>query len=149
MEELGSPPPMEIVALDFGGTVDTIEFNQVDRSDLWQSLQPQTDEALRLVRLGIQEGDPAPLGQGATLSAEAGQRVLFKPQLSRVIEFADSVGAVGVNVGHSGTVVGILLDAMERRGRSVFRQARETFADAEMVHHFRLLGGGLRPVLPA
>ena len=146
MEELGAPPPMEIVALDFGGTVDTLEFNQVDRRDLWQSLQPQTDEALRLVRLGIREGDPASVGQGATISAEAGQQVLFKRQLPRVKEFTDSVGAVGVNVGHSGTVIGILLDAMERRGRSVFRQARETFADAEMVHHFRLLGGGLRPV---
>ena len=146
MEELGLPPPMEIVALDFGGTVDTLEFNQVDRRALWQSMQSQTDEALRLVREGIRKGNPVSVGQGATISAEAGQRVLFKPQLPAVIEFAESVGAVGVNVGHSGTVIGVLLDAMERRGRSVFRQARETFPDAEMVHHFRLLGGGLRPV---
>ena len=87
------------------------------------------------------------VGRGATISAEAGQRVLFKSQLPRVKEFADSVGAVGVNVGHSGTIIGILLDARERRGRTVFRQVREAFADAEMVHHFRLLGGGLRPVL--
>ncbi len=145
MEELGPPPPMEIIALDFGGTVDTLEFNQVDRRELWQSLQPQTDEALELVRSGLHQGSPVLVGRGATISAEAGQRVLFKPQLPRVKEFADSAGAVGVNVGHSGTIIGILLDARERRGRSVFRQARENFADAEMVHHFRLLGGGLRP----
>ena len=30
-ESLGPPPPMEIVALDLGGTVDTVQFNMVDR----------------------------------------------------------------------------------------------------------------------
>lgn len=145
-EELGPPPPVEIVALDFGGTVDTLDFNSVDRCALWQSLQPQTDEALRLVRQGIREGSPALVGQGATISSQATQRVLFKPQLPRVMAFAESVGAAGVCIGHSGTVMGVLLDARERRSKSIFRQARETFPDAEMAHHFRLLGGGLQPI---
>jgi uncharacterized protein involved in propanediol utilization len=51
-----------------------------------------------------------------------------------------------VNVGHSGTVIGVLLDARQRRGKSAFRQARQAFPDAETVQHFRLLGGGLQPV---
>jgi hypothetical protein len=38
------------------------------------------------------------------------------------------------------------LDARQRKGKSTFRQAREAFPEAEMVHHFRLLGGGLQPV---
>ncbi len=53
MEELGPPPPMEIVALDFGGTVDTVEFNREDRRALWQWLRAETDLALELVRQGI------------------------------------------------------------------------------------------------
>ena len=146
MEELGSPPPTEVIALDFGGAVDTLEFNQVDRRALWQSLQPETDEALRLVRSGIAEGDPGKIGRGATLSAQAGQRVLPKPQLPRVLEFAQSVGAAGVNVGHSGTIIGVLVDAMQRRGRSIFRQAREAFPEAEEVHHFRIFAGGMQVV---
>jgi L-threonine kinase len=145
-EELGPPPPMEIVALDFVGTVDTLEFNQVDRRALWQSLQPETAEALRLVRQGVQEADPVLVGKGASISSEASQQVLLKPQLPRVMEFALSVGAVGVCVGHSGTIIGVLLDARERRGKSTYRQARETFREAEMVYHFRLLGGGVQPV---
>ncbi len=143
-EELGAPPPMEIVALDFGGTVDTLEFNQVDRRAVWQSIQASTEEALQLVRKGVQKSDPLLVGRGASISSETSQQVLLKPQLPRVMEFAESVGAVGVCVGHSGTIIGVLLDARERRGKSTFRQARETFADAEMVHHFRLLGGGLQ-----
>ena len=146
MEELGPPPPMEIVALDFGGTVDTVEFNRKDRRSLWQSLRPETDQALELVRQGIKEVDPKKLGRGATISAEANQRVLLKPQLPAVLKFAQSLEAVGVTVGHSGTIIGVLLDARERRSKSVFRQAKESFPDAEAVLHFRLLGGGVQRV---
>ncbi|MSQ05616.1 MAG: GHMP kinase [Dehalococcoidia bacterium] len=145
-ELLGPPPPMEIVALDFGGQVDTLEFNGVDRRELWQSLSAEAAEGLRLVRQGVRQGDPSLVGRGATVSAQANQRVLFKPQLERVLEFAQYVGAVGVNVGHSGTVIGVLLDARSRRGKSTFHHARRAFPDAEMVQHFRLLGGGLQAV---
>ena len=143
---LGPPPPMEIVALDFGGTVDTVDFNAVDRRSAWQSIQPETDEALGLVRAGLRDQDPWRVGQGATISAKASVRVSPKPRLAEVLDFAVSVGAAGVNVGHSGTVIGVLLDAKERKSKSVYRQAKEAFPDAEAVHHFRLLAGGVRTV---
>jgi L-threonine kinase len=146
VETLGPPPPMEIVALDFGGTVDTVEFNRIDRRSLWRSIEPETSQALELVRSGVQLGDPALVGRGCSISALASQRVLPKPKLAAVAEFAQAAGAVGVNVGHSGTIIGVLLDARQRRGKSTFHQARQAFPDAEAVHHFRLLGGGLRPV---
>ena len=145
-EVLGPPPPMEIVALDFGGEVDTLKFNREDRHPVWQSLRAEAAEALGLVRLGVQRCDPALVGQGASISARAAQQVLFKPELPQVMDFAQSIGAVGVNVGHSGTIIGVLLDARPRRGKSAFRQAQRAFPEAEMVQHFRLLGGGLRPV---
>ena len=146
VESLGPPPPMEIVALDFGGTVDTLEFNRVDRRPLWQSLRKETDEALRLVRAGIAARDPVMVGRGASISAQASLSVLPKPRLSDVMAFAEEVGAVGVNVAHSGAIIGILLDARPRRGKSTYRQAQRAFPDAEEVHHFRLLGGGLQRV---
>ena len=148
LETLGLPPPMEIVALDFGGTVDTVEFNAVDRSPQWRAIQSEVDEALRLVKAGIQNSDPASVGRGATISARASQQVLPKPKLQAVLEFAEESRAAGVNVGHSGTIIGVLLDARARRGKSVFRLAKQSFPEAEMVHHFRLLGGGVRPVTP-
>ena len=145
-ESLGPPPPMEIVALDLGGTVDTVQFNMVDRFQRWQSVEEQTGEALRLLRQGIEEQDPALVGRGASISAEASQTVLAKPRLAEVKEFAESVGAVGVNVGHSGTIMGVLLDARERRGKSTYHKALSAFPDAESVYHFRLLGGGVQRV---
>ena len=145
-ESLGPPPPMEIVALDLGGTVDTVQFNMVDRFQRWQSVDEQTGEALRLLRRGIEEQDPELVGRGASISAAASQTVLAKPRLAEVKEFAESVGAVGVNVGHSGTIMGVLLDARERRGKSTYHKALSAFPDAESVYHFRLLGGGVQRV---
>ena len=101
---------------------------------------------MELVRQGIKEVDPKKLGRGATISAEANQRVLHKPQLPDVLRFAQSLDAAGVTVGHSGTIIGVLLDARERRSKSVFRQAKESFPNAEAVLHFRLLGGGVQRV---
>ncbi|MDA0263875.1 MAG: GHMP kinase [Chloroflexi bacterium] len=145
-ESLGPPPPMEIIALDLGGTVDTVAFNMVDRFQRWKSVDEQTTEALRLLRQGITDQDPALVGRGASISAEASTNVLAKPRLGEVQEFARSVGAVGVNVGHSGTIIGVLLDARERRGKSTYHKAMAAFPDAEAVYHFRLLGGGVQRV---
>jgi L-threonine kinase len=145
-ESLGPPPPMEIVALDLGGTVDTVQFNMVDRFGRWQAVGEQTTEALRLLRQGISDQDPVLVGQGASISAQASQNVLAKPRLAEVKEFAESVGAVGINVGHSGTIMGVLLDARERRGKSTYHKAIEAFPDADSVYHFRLLGGGVQRV---
>ena len=145
-ESLGPPPPMEIVALDLGGTVDTVQFNMVDRFQRWQNVDEQTKEALRLLRLGIANEDPVLVGQGASISADASQAVLSKPRLEEVKNFAASVRAVGGIVGHSGTIMGVLLDARERRGKSTYHKALEAFPAADAVYHFRLLGGGVQQV---
>ena len=146
VEELGPPPPVEIVVLDFGGEVDTLAFNQVDRTAQWRAVQEETGEALTLVREGLRLGDPWALGRGTTRSAVAAQQVLFKPRLPDVMDFAEAVGAAGINVAHSGTAIGVLLDATQRRGKSTFRQARRSFPEAEAIYHLRLLGGGVQQV---
>jgi L-threonine kinase len=148
LEALGPPPPMEIISLDFGGTVDTVEFNSVDRSSIWRSIGTEVDRALRLVKDGMRRGDPGAIGKGAAISARASQRVSPKPRLPAVLEFAEAVGAVGVNVGHSGTIIGVLLDARGQGGGAVFQRARQAFPDAEAMHRFRLQGGGLQQLRP-
>ncbi|MDP6227822.1 MAG: GHMP kinase [Dehalococcoidia bacterium] len=144
LEALGPPPPMEIIALDFGGTVDTVEFNSVDRRSVWRSIGTEVDRALELVKDGLRRGDPGTIGEGATISARASQRVSPKPRMPAVLEFAGAAGAVGVNVGHSGTIIGVLLDAGARQGEAVLQQARQAFPDAKAIHRFRLTGGGLQ-----
>ena len=142
-QSIGPPPPMEIVALDFGGS---------SRSDLggnslpWRHVNDLTEKALSLIRRGVAEKDPALVGQAATVASEAAAHVAPRPRLEEVAEFARKVGAVGVNGGQSEGVTGVLLDATERRGKSTFLKAQQAFPDAENVYHFRVLGGGVQTV---
>ncbi len=145
-ESLGSPPPMEIVALDFGGSSRSGFFNLSDRPQRWREVNGETAEALNLIRRGVAERSAALVGQGATIASEAGSRVSPRPRLEEVAEFAREVGAVGVNGGYGEGVTGVLLDATQRRGKSTYLKAKQAFPDAETVYHFRMLGGGIQIV---
>ena len=122
---LGPPPPMRVLILDFGGIVDTLEFNRSDRDEALRRLGPRMKEAVSLIEDGILRGDPLRIGRGATVSAQANQDVLFNPHFEAVLRLSREVGAVGVNVAHSGTVIGMLFrddDPMVDRAASIVRR---------------------------
>lgn len=108
-EFLGWAPAIKIMIIDTGGSVDTLSFNQ--RQDLRllnEQKNSQVLQAYALVKQGLQEKKIELIAEGATLSALANQIVLVKPNLEEIISVAKGYGALGVNIAHSGTVVGIL-----------------------------------------
>ena len=139
---LGPAPRMRVLVLDFGGTVDTVAFNEVDRFDALRRLEPRWREALDLVEEGVRAGDPYLVGEGATLSALTHDRVVPNPRLHEVLALSKSVGAVGVNVAHSGTVLGLLLGHSEERAHEAARRAWEALPGLRSVRPQRLVGGG-------
>jgi len=143
-QELGPSPALEVIVLDFGGVVDTLEFNRVDRRQALAAWEPHFREALGLVCRGIALGSPALLGQGATISALANQAILHKPQLPAVMGLARSLGAVGVNVAHSGTVIGLLLDPHLTPAREVLPRVQRALPSLESALCLRLTGGGIQ-----
>lgn len=145
--ELGPPLPVDILALDFGGEVDTLEYNAVDRSALLRKLEPQAREALELVRSGLAQGDVDLIGRGATLSALSHQEVLYKPQLEKVLALSRDVGALGVNVAHSGVVIGVLLDPHSDDPQAVAHFLKQRLPGLERLLHLHLVGGGCRSSL--
>ena len=109
-QALGNAIPMYIAIFDVGGEIDTLHFNQ--RSDLEklnQAKRMQVQNAMNLIVEGLTKNNVALLGKGSTLSALANQKILYKPHLEEIIDIALSWGAAGVNIAHSGTVVGVLL----------------------------------------
>lgn len=108
---LGVAPPLGILVIDLGGEVDTLSFNKrEDLNKLNEEKEPQVLQALDLVEKGIRQRDLSLIAQGATLSALAHQRILPKSDLSEIIAQVQDLGALGVNIAHSGTVVGILVE---------------------------------------
>ncbi len=57
---------------------------------------------------GLKKNDLYLIGQGTTLNSLQWQQVLPKPQLHEIKEIALLSGAYGIQVAHSGTVVGIM-----------------------------------------
>ena len=142
-QELGDPPPMQVVILDFGGTVDTLQFNDVDVSASLISSEEGLRGAVELIAQGIQESDVEKIGKGSTLSARANQAILYKPLLESAIALASETGAAGVNVAHSGTVIGMLFDDEEIRVRRAASLAWERLAGLKSVRCQRVIGGGV------
>ncbi|HID63852.1 MAG TPA: GHMP kinase [Anaerolineae bacterium] len=143
-EDLGPAPPLEVVVLDFGGTVDTLAYNRRYRADLLRKMVAEHREALAAVKEGLRRGNLADVGYGATLSARAHQRILPKPRLETVIGLAREMGALGVNVAHSGTVIGLLLDPGHADGPAMATYLAAHLPGLESISLNRMVGGGPR-----
>ena len=77
-----------IAIFDYGGEVDTVKFNRRSNFQI-----PALDDVLNF--------------EMVEKSALANQEILYKKFLAEIISFAKNIGAVTVNVAHSGTVIGI------------------------------------------
>ena len=141
---LGNIPPMRIAVLDFGGTVDTVAFNRTNRNPILNRNQSVFLEAISLIESGIKDRNPRDIGAGAVLSAIANQEVLFKPQLDDVLRLAEDVGAVGVNVAHSGTVIGMLFDDDVALMQDAVSQSWRKLSGIKRIYNRRVVNGGRR-----
>ena len=146
---IGDPPPMRVLALDFGGGVDTLAFNRVNRDRALKRLQPAFAEALALIKQGIRSGSPADIGKGATLSALTNQPLLYKPQLHSALRLAREVGGLGVNAAHSGAALGILLPDDPDLAAHAQTRARQQLPGVQRIHNRRIIGGGVTTYVPA
>ena len=141
---LGEPPPMRVLVLDFGGVVDTLEYNRVARDQALKSQESRMSEAVSLIETGLVRGNPLFIGRGATVSAIANQEVSFNPCLDDVLAFSAEVGGFGVNVAHSGTVMGILMPDQSSLVTQAAAHARKRFDCLEAILRCRVEGGGVR-----
>ncbi|MER6254401.1 GHMP kinase [Streptomyces sp. NPDC001584] len=110
LEALGPRlPPLVVVgcALRGGAPVDTLALpvRTYGESDV------RAFERLRaLLRRAVATGDAALLGQVASASARRGQQLLRHPEFDTLVGIGRRLGALGVQIAHSGAVAGLLLD---------------------------------------
>lgn len=142
-EYLGEPPPLDLLIVDPGGTVDTVLFNR--RRDLLKlnlNKEENVRRAVKLVREGLACGREDLLCEGATISALANQEILYKPELETLIEMATTMGALGVNIAHSGTVIGIFYRSHEVDCTGLEVKIRSVFPHVNFLRA-KMTGGGV------
>lgn len=143
---LSAPPRLKIQIYDCGGEVDTVTFNQrEDLTDLNRKKESLLKEAFQQLREAIRTQNGKQLASAAMLSAVAHQNILRKPHLEEVIPTALGAGALGVNVAHSGTVIGVLWDehAMPDQLEEFAEKLTTRWKEYEYLDTVDLIGGGL------
>jgi uncharacterized protein involved in propanediol utilization len=114
IEDFGAAMPgLEVVGVNTDPTgtgVDTL-----DTPPAWYSPQElQTfQELVACLRHAIATHDPHLIGQVALVSARINQRHLPKPGFGQLERLVVEVAALGLQVSHSGTVVGLLFDPQD------------------------------------
>lgn len=140
---LGQAPPLRILVIDFGGEVDTITFNQREDLEHENKLKEKhVRRALQMVVRGLRRGAIESIGEGATLSAKANQSILYRPQLDELVSVAQNFGACGINVAHSGTVVGLLFAQAAIPGK-LEREITKLFPHIHDMFLVKVIDGGL------
>ncbi|WP_081623608.1 kinase [Hoeflea sp. 108] len=105
----GALPPFVLVGFKADATagVDTLELAPARYS----SEEIQLFRILRgMVARSVEIQDVRLLGQAATMSARISQRYLPKPRFEEVIDVAERFQTCGIQVAHSGSLVGLMLD---------------------------------------
>ena len=81
--------------------------------------------AFELLDEGLAKNDLNLVGKACTYSGLANENIHKKPFLKEIIEVSDKFGCYGINIAHSGTVVGILLHK-EMDDKRIIRYLRDT-----------------------
>lgn len=143
VKHLGVAPPMKIVAIDIGGTINTIRFNKNDYKKIRSVQERGILKAVELVEKGIKEKNCFLIGEGATLSAVLNQQILFKKELNEIIEISKELNAYGVCVAHSGTVIGILLPIHFEEMAHLKKMVINRLNNRYKFHEVELINGGI------
>lgn len=123
-------PPLQLVCFDEGGTVDTLTFHEQGRASTFSYILPQSPLTAWA------------LGDLATASAFANQSVLPKAHLEALWNAAKSMGAVGVCVAHSGTILAALFEGPHKEVRQSGQILAKLLPDLTYCGVFPLIGGG-------
>lgn len=108
---LGNITDSRVVILEPNKILNTM---RIRRNPNYKDIKMQNKDIIKisfnLLEEGIKNNDLYSIGKASTLSSLANENIHKKEGLEKIIEISKNYGAYGVNVAHSGTVVGILID---------------------------------------
>lgn len=143
IERLPSPPAMTILAADAGGRIDTIAFNNIDVESAIRKNKPLVTEAYDLLKTGLRTGSVDEIATAATMSASAHQKVLRNPLWPAAEAAYRKMGAKGLILAHSGTVIGFLFDPLAEEASDLASRIADLLGSSVHVEVLAASGGGV------
>jgi uncharacterized protein involved in propanediol utilization len=125
LEDLGRRfPHLEVLGVDTDadGVVNTLEYTPAEYD---QRQINAFGDLVTGLRKAVQDHDLALLGRVATSSALINEQFLPKLMFSDLRRLAECVGALGIAVAHSGTVLSILFDPSDPKLENRMAQAQK------------------------
>ena len=125
----GFLPEIEVLGFNTdpsGKGVNTLDFIPVRYS--WWEIEAFRPLIGRL-RRAVETQNPYCIGEVATASANINQNHLPKPRYHDVLSIKEKVNAIGLQVAHSGTVMGLIFDPLDTRKDSQIRHAKSMLED--------------------
>ncbi|MBC2329289.1 GHMP family kinase ATP-binding protein [Listeria swaminathanii] len=139
-------PKLGVVVLEPLTILETAIYRQKDHQEQLLKNEPQLAKGLQLFNQAVAQKSIHLLGEAASISAACNQAILPKPFWNELVEVAENLDLVGLNVSHSGTVVGLLYDLEKTDPLEIlFELERRYVTTFYSRYYFReLVNGGVR-----
>ncbi len=141
-EKVGDAFPGNFLIYDYGGEVDTIKFNS-DPDLKKKNIEkiPVIEKAYFMIKESFLNKDIKKLGEAITLSSLENQKILYKENLEEIIKTALSYNAYGVNIAHSGTLIGILNDK-NTKTEALKKAIKDEYPQLSLLGNYEMVNGG-------
>ncbi|MFB0713356.1 GHMP kinase [Buttiauxella noackiae] len=139
-------PAVELLLLEGNTTLLTEDYHRRNRESALISNAEVLDNAWLRLQRGCELQDARLLGEAATLSAIASQQLLAKPMFNALLALVEKFDLYGLNVAHSGSVVGLMLDERKHDYQQIIWQMKQLAIDVhyQTQHLVKMIEGGVR-----
>lgn len=140
-----SQPQLDLLVLESPATLLTTDYHRLPRLEKLLAHSAALQQAWEKIQQACQTDDPRCMGEAATLSAIASQHLLPKPGFDTLLALVEECDLYGLNVAHSGSVVGLMLDRERHDIEYLQRRLVETRLSEYWPeqHLLRMVQGGV------
>lgn len=111
LKKLGYVDNLKVLVLEPSEILNTIAIrSQSDYYEKKEKNKSLIKDSFNLLENGFKNKDLKLIGKACTQSGILNENIHKKEGLAEIIKISNDFGAYGVNVAHSGTVIGVLLD---------------------------------------
>jgi L-threonine kinase len=145
-QPLGNAPSIDILILEPLSVLTTASYRRKHHQSKLKDASKTLEKASKKIEEGCQKQSPRLIGEATTLSAIENQKILPKPGFNKLLHLLDKSDLYGINVAHSGTVMGLLMNRDKYDPDKILAQLKFC-GITEMYPHqhwAKLISGGIK-----